>query len=761
MRTRFAVRSHLVYLVACVALWVMPIGAQAQSSSRPNIVIIMVDDLGWGDIGVHGQVDIQTPRIDTMAAQGMRFTQMYSGSTVCSPSRAVAMTGMHSGHVEPDRNWTPNTPLRPEDTTVSQVAKAAGYQTYFYGKWGLGGAWPAPDWAIYQGANATGLLDDGAEHNLPVNKGFDHSYAYLDQLTAHIYYTEYLWRGTQTSHGHSNATNAQDFTVKEPIVGNWGVPGFDPPLEGIYFGPGSRSVYSHDLFAEDALDVLENADGSAPIYMQLWFTMVHRETWAPPTQHPDGAPAEQYTTEAWPNKEKEFAAMVTYLDYDVGRVLDAIDANPAISGNTLVIFTSDNGPQQTDGHLASFFDSNGPLKGIKRDLYEGGIRVPFIARWSGTIAAGTTSDHMGGFQDFLPTVAELSGTASPSDIDGVSFAPTLTGQGTQSQHDHLFWEFHEGSAPDEQRFAVRDDDWKFILRQDGSNELYDLSTDLGEVTDVSLAHPSVVSDMLAIVSAEGTGPPVVVPPVLELEGDVSGAGASWQLDLGLVSATAPPISAVFRARNGAGAYSNLMNGDVDDTGLSDGRVSVDAGEYIYLVDGGTSRDFTVTLDPTSLGALSGQEIGVSGRLDWFETAATHGAIVLSVDGVVVDPPTSWTFAGAAIGGGSIDVVVEGVGLSVPTQPAWSGSDVAQAVAAAVNGDATLQGLGVSAQAADDTLVATGALDQVAARDGGIAVTAASNPVPGLGGGASTLLLGALLTTGGRVLRARRVRVAGR
>lgn len=756
--TAFSVRSPSPRLRLALAM-LLCAGAfiaagPAIAGPRPNIIVIMADDLGWGDIGVHGQADIQTPRIDAMAAQGMRFTQMYSGSTVCSPSRAVAMTGMHVGHVDPDRNWTPNTPLRPEDTTVAQIAKAAGYDTYFYGKWGLGGAWPAPDWAIYQGANATGLLDAGAAHNLPVNKGFDHSYAYLDQLTAHIYYTEYLWRGAQPNHGHSNAGNAQDFTVKEPIVGNWGVPGFDPPLNGSFFGPGDRTVYSHDLFTEDALDVLENADGSAPIFMQLWFTLVHRETWPPPVQHPDGAPAEQYTGEAWLDVDKAFAAMTTYLDYDVGRILDAIDANPALAGNTLVIFTSDNGPQQTDGHLASVFASSGPFRGIKRDLYEGGVRVPFIARWPGTITGGTTSDHIGGFQDFLPTVAELAGTKSPSGIDGVSIAPTLTGQGAQGDHAHLFWEFHEGGAADEQRFAVRDGDWKFILRQNGASELYDLGLDEGEATDVALAHPSVVSDMLQIVNAEATGPPAVVPPLLELEGDVAFAGNSFALDFGLVSSASAPVASVFRARNGAQAYSNLMNGEVDAAALTDPRLAVDAGEYIYLVDGASSRDFTVTLTPSGLGPLAAQELTVTGFADWYGSAATNAPAALAIAGEVIHPPSSWSFSGSAAGGGSVRVQIAGVAFAVPTSPAQSGADLAAALAAAVAANVELQGLGVSALASGGTLTATGSLDQVVVMDAGVAVAATSNPVPLTGGTAGALTLAAALIAAAGVVVSR-------
>lgn len=428
---------------------------------RPNIIFVLADDLGYGDVGAYGQTRIQTPHIDALAAQGMRFSQAYATAPVCAPSRCGLLTGLHTAHCAVDRNAYPNTPLRQNDVTVAELLHSAGYATGFVGKWGLGGE-----------------LSDGtpfATDSTPNARGFDHFFGYLDQGLAHDYYPDWLWR------------NGQRISYPENANGN-------------------NVTYSHDLFTEDALDYVHaHANSAQPFYLQLSYTIPHREN-----RVPDLGP---YAGESWPAIEKAFAAMVTRMDRDIGALMDALDQH-GISNQTLVILSSDNGPHQTqtDGqtHFADFFDSNGSLRGNKRDLYEGGIREPFIARWPAKIPAGTVSHHVLGLQDFLPTAAELSGAQLTQPTDGISFAPTLTGTGTQQQHDYLYWSFWETNAgPGETpaRYAVRRGEWKLIQKASGGNELYDLATDPSESHDLASARPDIVLELLTLIQhANGSTP---------------------------------------------------------------------------------------------------------------------------------------------------------------------------------------------------------------------------------------------------------------
>jgi arylsulfatase A-like enzyme len=428
--------------------------AQAQPARRPNILFIMADDLGYGDLGCYGQKQIQTPNIDRLAASGMRFTQAYAGATVCAPSRCALMTGKHSGHGFIRGNA--NVSLRPQDTTVAEVLKKAGYNTALIGKWGLGEPY------------STGT---------PNRKGFDEWFGYLSQLLAHTYYPTTLWE------------NEKEFMV----TGNFS---------------SKRTAYSHDLFTARALSFLERQRAGSPFFLELAYTIPHANNEAG-NQTGNGLEVpsdEPYTSRDWPQVEKNFAAMITRMDRDVGRVLDALRAR-GLDRETLVIFTSDNGPhkegggQGMPGQNPEFFHSSGPLRGIKRDLYEGGIRVPAIASWPGVISPGTTSDAKWAFWDFLPTAAELAGAPAPRGIDGMSIVPALQGRPLPNR-EYFYWEFHEGGFFQ----GVRMGDWKGVrLKAKAAPiELYDLATDVGEKNNVAAQHPEVVKRIGEIMASART-----------------------------------------------------------------------------------------------------------------------------------------------------------------------------------------------------------------------------------------------------------------
>lgn len=488
--------------------------AHAQMAPRPNIIFILADDLGYGDVGFNGQTMIQTPELDRLRAEGMNLTRHYAGSAVCAPSRACLMTGLHTGHVSvPHFTPTERSRWRIEDITVAQLLQGAGYRTHFVGKWGFGAhaefnaerdpAYPEHD------------LPNPAEfHATPAKMGFDDSLSYLNHLTAHYHLPQYLWRGD----------------AREPLAGNRHVPygtyTTNPHMPDI----GSRTDYSQDVFMDEVLGTIAAADGSEPFYFQVSSILPHRETIAP---GPAGGQFNPYSATGWPSEEQAYAAMISYLDRDVGRILDAVKANAAIAGNTLIIFSADNGAQFTDGRAAnftdtdSFFDSNGPLRGNKFNLFEGGIRMPTLAWWPGTIAPGSTSDHVSTFWDFLPTACELAGATPPSGLDGISYAPTLTGNGAQATHDFLFFRDYNvgGQGPGDPwsgEWAVRRGDWKLIVRdaaQGGGQFLYNLATDPGETTDVAAANPGVVSELYAIVLNMDDAPRAVAPAVARLTGD--------------------------------------------------------------------------------------------------------------------------------------------------------------------------------------------------------------------------------------------------
>jgi arylsulfatase A-like enzyme len=440
-RALFALAALAISLVFCAA-------SDAQDAARkPNVIFILADDLGYGDLGSYGQQKIKTPNLDRMAREGKRFTQFYAGSTVCAPSRCVLMTGLHTGHCYIRGNAKTN--LRPEDVTVAEVMKSAGYRNGLTGKWGLG----------HEGS-------DG----VPTRQGFDYFFGYLDQTHAHNYYPTFLLRNEER--------------VKLRNV----VPDEGPVGQGVAT---VKVDYSHDLIAKEALDFIDR-EKDKPFFLYLAMTLPHANNEAKKDgmEVPDLA---DYGGLDWPERQKQHASMISRMDADVGRVLERLKRH-GIDDHTLVLFSSDNGPHREGGNDPDFADSNGPLRGIKRDLHDGGIRVPMIARWPGKIPAGTTSQHIGYFGDLLPTLAEVAGAKVDVKHDGLSFLPELLGR-EQKSHEFLYWEFYEGGSAQ----AVRKGDWKAIARPFGGPiQLYDLSKDVGEQTDVAAKNPEVVAAMRAM-----------------------------------------------------------------------------------------------------------------------------------------------------------------------------------------------------------------------------------------------------------------------
>ena len=425
---------------------------------KPNIIYILADDLGYGDLGCFGQITIQTPEIDKMASQGIKFTSHYAGSTVCAPSRCALMTGLHTGHARIRGNAAQ--PLLPEDITVAELLQKAGYKTALIGKWGLGEA------------GSTGT---------PNKQGFDYFLGYLNQIRAHNSYPDNIWRNEEKVPLDNRVEIIQDTYAK-----------------GVGSVAREKNIHTHDLFTDEALKFIESNQDSS-FFLYLAYTIPHANN--------EGIPMGQigmevpdfgiYKDKDWPEAQKAHAAMITYLDKDVGRILSELE-ELNIDQNTLVLFTSDNGPHAEGGADPDFFDSNGKLKGMKRELFEGGIRVPTIGWWPGKIKAGTETDHISAFWDFLPTACEIAEVQETIQTDGISFLNALTGN-TQKAHDYLYWEFLEKGG----RQAVRKENWKAV-RYDMSEDpgapiqLYNLCSDIGEARDVSDENPEIVQEMQSI-----------------------------------------------------------------------------------------------------------------------------------------------------------------------------------------------------------------------------------------------------------------------
>jgi arylsulfatase A-like enzyme len=420
---------------------------KASTGARPNIILILADDLGYGELGCYGQTRIKTPNIDQLAAEGMRFTQAYAGSTVCAPSRCVLMTGLHTGHARIRGNAA--VPLAPEDTTVATVLKKAGYHTALIGKWGLG---------------------EQATSGAPWKQGFNEFVGYLNQTHAHDYYPEHLWRFDP----------ANDYEGQIHFPENSG---------------GMKGMYSHDLFTRAALNFLKIRkptflNNHQPFFLFLSYTIPHANNGeGKRTGNGMEVPStDPYSDEPWPAPEKGKAAMITRMDADVGRLLGLLK-ELEIDNNTLVFFTSDNGPHKEGGATPAFFRSSGSLRGYKRDLYEGGIRVPMIARWPEMIQPGQVSNEPWAFWDFMASVAEIAGVTNAPATDGISILPTLLGREQTNRHEFFYWEFHERGFQQ----AVRTENWKAVAKTGQPFELYDLAADPAEEKNVADQNKNVVT----------------------------------------------------------------------------------------------------------------------------------------------------------------------------------------------------------------------------------------------------------------------------
>ena len=436
-----------------------------KEKSPPNIVFILADDLGYGDLSCYGQKKFSTPNIDRIGARGMLFRQHYTGCTVSAPSRSCLMTGLHTGHtpIRGNKGWEPegNWPLPAVSHTIPEMLKTKGYATGAFGKWGLG------------------FIDTEGDPNA---QGFDEFFGYNCQSLAHNYYPDHLW------HNHEKILLPQNDS-------------------------GKTGIYSADIIHKAALEFMEK-NREKPFFLFYPTTIPHAELLAgeeymnrfrgkfipeKPYKGVDEGP--DYRLGPYGSQQEPyaaFAAMVSQLDDYVGEIISKL-SELGLDKNTIVIFASDNGPHREGGADPDYFDSNGPLKGYKRDMYEGGIRTPLLVMWPGKIKPGSESGHVSAFWDFMPTLAEIAGIESPGNIDGISFLPALLGKKRQAKHEYLYWEFHEQGG----KVAVRMDKWKALKfdinkTPQGAVELYDLSADEAETTDLASQHPDIVKKMEAI-----------------------------------------------------------------------------------------------------------------------------------------------------------------------------------------------------------------------------------------------------------------------
>ncbi len=457
--SKTGIAMGILFLVACSSDKHSP----EDKKNKPNIIYILADDLGYGDLSCYGQSKFSTPNIDKLASQGMLFTQHYAGSTVCAPSRSALMTGQHTGHtfIRGNKEVLPEGqyPIPDSTYTLGELLQQAGYRTGAFGKWGLG--FP------------------GSEGD-PMNQGFNTFFGYNCQRLGHHYYPYHLWSNQDSIPLNENAGDA-------------------------------KVIYAPELIHQKTLQFIDDHQDE-PFFLFVPSIIPHAELAAPekymakfrgklePEQSYAGTDEGKNFRNGPYQSQKEthaaFAAMVTLLDEQVGEIMNKVEAL-GLSGHTMIIFTSDNGPHLEGGADPEYFDSNGPLKGFKRDLYEGGIRVPMIVKWPGVIAPGSQSDHLSAFWDIFPTVAEMTGSSIPDYVDGVSFLPTLMGDSkNQQNHVYLYWEFHEQGG----RVAVRKGDWKAVRynvfkEPDSPLELYNLQDDIGEENNVAANHPNIVRAM--------------------------------------------------------------------------------------------------------------------------------------------------------------------------------------------------------------------------------------------------------------------------
>ncbi len=452
-------KKKLIYPAAACAALFSPVPATV-ASEKPNIIYILADDMGYGDLSCYGQKKFKTPNIDRLATEGVRFTQHYAGSTVCAPSRCCLMTGLHTGHAQVRGNYryrpSGQFPLKEGTQTVPTLLKKNGYVTGAFGKWGLG----------YPGSSGD------------PNNYFDQFYGFINQSRAHTYYPDYLWNNRKK--------------VK---------------LDG--------QTYSHDLIMKAAFDFIKK-NRNKKFFCYIPVQIPHTDMQAPKNLH------DKYR-KRFPQFENvirkkhgrtikntvaAFPAMVEHLDNNVGELMKLLK-EMKLDKNTIVIFASDNGPHQAQGHQPEFWNSGGGMRGIKRDLYEGGIKVPMIARWPGHIKPGTSSGHVSAFWDVMPTLCDLTGVKTPTGIDGISFAPTLLGKGVQKEHPYLYWEFHRQGG----KQALRKGKWKVVRLNVGENpggpvELFNLDKDPFEKNNIAAQHPEIVKELSSLMAKARTSSPV-------------------------------------------------------------------------------------------------------------------------------------------------------------------------------------------------------------------------------------------------------------
>jgi arylsulfatase A-like enzyme len=450
-------------------------GKQVAKADSPNVILVLVDDMGIGDLGLYGQKTLATPNLDKMAEEGMYFTNMYCGSTVCAPSRATLITGKHTGNASVRGN-KPQQVVDDSEYTIAKVFKDAGYKTGAVGKWGVGRYMP---------------LDD------PRRKGFDYFYGYINMFHAHNFYPEYLYE-------NGEKVLLRNKTKRVDGINPWAG---DSVREGMGVAE-LRIDYTHRLFDSTALSFIEQ-NKNEKFFLYLAYNVPHANN----EKRPDGMEVDDYYEFAdtdWPIQEKGFAAMIKNIDNSMAMILEKLKEE-GIDENTMVLFCSDNGPHNEGGHSFEFFDSNGIYRGRKRDLYEGGIKTPFIVRWPGTVKAGKHSDNHFAFWDFLATFADLTSVEVPSKTDGISFLPTLLGKEQKETHDYLYWEFYEGNG----KQAILKGNWKAI-KLNVSNpdketifELYNLETDPGENNNLAKEYPEMVREFEELFLSARTEFPVV------------------------------------------------------------------------------------------------------------------------------------------------------------------------------------------------------------------------------------------------------------
>ncbi|MGI9470453.1 MAG: arylsulfatase [Rubripirellula sp.] len=457
----FMIRTFTLLLVTAL------VASNLLAADRPNIIFVLADDLGYGDLGCYGQRELATPNLDRMASQGIKFTRHYAGSTVCAPSRCVLLTGKHIGHASVRGNQ--GGLIQDGELTIAEMLREAGYATGCVGKWGVGHPPPLND---------------------PARNGFEFFYGYVNMFHAHNFYPEFIVR------------DGQKVPLGNVLAEKWK----ETPRPGRE-GRGvaeTRVDYVPDLVTQEALRFVERHQ-QEPFFLYYALNVPHANN----EGGKDGmeVPSHgEFADRDWPKPEKGFASMMRNIDRDIGKLLAKLKAL-GIDDHTIVFFSSDNGPHQEGGHQMPFFDSNGRLLGMKRDLYEGGIRVPLLVRWPGKIPAGSTSGHVCGFQDLMPTLAELAGTKSPA-LDGISYFATLVGDHAhQQKHPHLYWEFGEKGG----KQAVLKGKWKGVRldwnrQPHGPLELYDLENDPTESMNVADANPSVVEAMAVIMQQEHVAP---------------------------------------------------------------------------------------------------------------------------------------------------------------------------------------------------------------------------------------------------------------